>query len=352
MESDGARADGGGGPPDGKRRACGYQSDHLYKRQEAAALLALWSALLLTEGTVRFIQAGPSRELFPADRPADVVPPALPFLAALVECVFGLTGLLVGVAAAFFDSHSRPVTVAFLVTQTILSWFAFVIFVLLVPAYRVRYLADPLFPFDTVGQSRAFLLAAILTSVALYLALQSGQFAFGMRLLGYQAPPARASSGQASKAAARGVFWNVTMVCGGLATTVAGLLLLVNAAGRGGAGRLDAAFSAPPHVGVFPVLTTATGLLMVVTGLVGVATCAARKLLHPFLALSVANFLLMYLNFTIAQVGAIRPTGPPEVGAYQSGVVVVAALIGPYYTYRAQLARHEVRTSGMNTVAV
>ncbi|OSX78032.1 hypothetical protein BU14_0125s0020 [Porphyra umbilicalis] len=350
-ESDGPRVDGGNAHHHRKHRVPRYLTDHVFKRQEAAALLAVWSALVLTEGTVRFILTSPGQDLFPADRPVNVLPPFLPFLAALAECVFGLTGLLVGVGAAFFNAHSRLVTIAFLGSQTVLSWFVFIIYVFLIPSYRARYLTESVFPFDTLGESRAFLTMGILTSVTLCLALQGGQFAFGVRLLAHQSPPGKASAAHAAKAAARGVFWNGNMVFGGVSTAVAGLLLLSNTAGRGGAGRLDGVFAAPPHVGVFPVLTLLTGLSMVATGLSGMAACVAHKLLKPFLAMTVANYLLMYLNFTIVQVGAIRPTGPPQAGAFHSGLVLLTALIGPYFTYRARLSRHEPHTDGSEGAA-
>jgi len=213
-ESDGPRVDGGNAHHHRKHRVSRYLTDHVFKRQEAGALLALWSALVLTEGTVRFILTSPSQDLFPADRPVNVLPPFLPFLAALAECVFGLTGLLVGLGAAFFNAHSRLVTIAFLGSQIVLSWFVFIIYVFLIPSYRAHYLSEPVFPFDTVGESRAFLAMGILTSVTLCLALQGGQFAFGVRLLGHQSPPGKASAAQAAMAAARGVFWNGNMVFG------------------------------------------------------------------------------------------------------------------------------------------
>jgi len=318
-----------------------HRAGHTAKRQEAAALLALWSALVLTEGTVRFILTSPAQDLFPADRPVNVLPPFLPFLAALAECVFGLTGVFVGVGAAFFNAHNRTVTLAFLGSQTVLSWFVFIIYVFLIPSYRARYLEDPIFPFDTLSASRAFIIMGIFTSVTLCLALQGGQFAFGMRLLGHQSPPGKASATHAARAAARGVFWNGNMAFGGLSTAVAGGLLLANAAGNADGGRLTALFGAPPHVGVFPLMTLVTGLLMAVTGLVGVAASVTSGLVRPFLALTGVNYAFAYLNFTIVQVGAIRPTGPPQAGAFHSGLVLLTALIGPYFAYVARTARAE-----------
>lgn len=325
-----------------KRRHRGSLTSHHYKRQEAAALLALWSALVLTEGTVRFILTVPAQDLLPANRPESVLPPILPFLAALMECVFGLSGVFVGVGAAFFNAHNRMVTAAFLVTQTIQSWFVFLIYVFLIPSYRAHFLEAPIFPFDTIGESQAFIVMGILTSVALCLALQGGQFAFGMRLLAHQSPAGRASSRHASKSVARGLFWNGNMVLAGLSTAVAGLLLLANTDGNGGAGRLGPPFfGAPPHVGVFPVMTLVTGLVSIVTGLVGMAACVGRHLVKPFLALTVANYVLLYLNFTIVQVGAIEGGGPAQAGAFHSGLVLLTALIGPYFAFRARVERRD-----------
>ncbi|GAB0496003.1 hypothetical protein MMPV_007313 [Pyropia vietnamensis] len=313
---------------------------HTAKRQEAAGLLALWSALVLTEGTVRFVLSEPAQDLLPADRATSTLPPILPFLAALMECIFGLSGVFVGVGAAFFNIHSRMATLVFLITQTIQSWFVFIIYVFLIPSYRARYLEAPIFPFDSIGESRWFITMGILTSVALCLALQGGQFAFGMRLFAHQSPPGKASEADAAKSAARGLFWNGNMVLGGLSTTIAGGLLL--AAENGGAGRLGPVFfGAPPHVGVFPLMSLFTGLSMTATGLLGMAASVMSSLFTPLLVLTAFNYLLAYLNFTIVQVGAIEGGGPPQAAAFHSGLVLLTALIGPYFAYRARVGRLE-----------
>jgi len=61
---------------------------------------------------VRFVLAGPAGDLFPAVRAASPPPPFLAFLGALFECVFGLTGVLVGVGGTFVNLHHGGVTVA------------------------------------------------------------------------------------------------------------------------------------------------------------------------------------------------------------------------------------------------
>lgn len=338
-------------PKAGAPAAAGTPADsvavaHTRKRQEAAALLAMWSALVLTEGTVRFVLADPAQDLLPANRPESVLPPILPFLAALMECVFGLSGVFVGVGAAFFNAHNRMVTVAFLVTQTIQSWFVFLIYVFLIPSYRAHFLEAPIFPFDTIGETRAFITMGILTSVTLCLALQGGQFAMGLSLLAYQSPPGKASETDASKATIRGLFWNGNMVLGGVSTAVAGVLLLQ--AALGGAGRIGPPpptgppfFVAPPHVGVFPLMTLLTGLLMSAHGVLGMAASLRSSLFKALLGLTVATYLLMYLNFTIVQVGAIEGGGPPQAAAFHSGLVFLTVLIGPYFAYRARAVRAE-----------
>jgi len=316
---------------------------HRAKRQEAAALLAVWSALVLTEGTVRFVLSSPAGDLFPDNRPSSMAPPFLAFIASLMECVFGLTGIFVGVGGAFFDLHSRAVTVAFLISQTVMSWFVFVVYVFLLPSYRARFLTAPIMQFDSIGASRAFITMGILTSAAICLALQGGQFTFGMRLLGHQGAPGKTSETHTARAAGRGLFWNGNMVFAGLSTSVAGILLLANGAG---AGRVAAEiFAAPPHVGVFPLMTLSTGLSMVATGLMGMAATGSSALLRPFLVVTVANYLLMYMNFTVVQVGAIRPSGPPEAAAFHSGLVLLTVLIGPYFAMAAHKARAEAAAS-------
>ncbi|GAB0496002.1 hypothetical protein MMPV_007312 [Pyropia vietnamensis] len=333
---------GGGGV---SRTLAAESVAHARKRQEAAALLAMWSALVLTEGTVRFVLSEPAQDLLPADRATSTLPPILPFLAALMECIFGLSGVFVGVGAAFFNIHSRMATLVFLITQTIQSWFVFIIYVFTIPAYSARFLTQPVFPFDTIGETRAFITMGILSSVTLCLALQGGQFAMGMTLLAYQSPPGKASETDASKATIRGLFWNANMVLGGVSTIVAGVLLLQ--AADGGAGRVGPVpappavsfFLAPPHVGVFPLMTLITGLVMTAHGLLGMAASLRSSLFKSLLGLTVATYLLAYLNFTIVQVGAIEGGGPPQAAAFHSGLVFLTVLIGPYFAGQARRVR-------------
>eukprot|EP00170_Pyropia_yezoensis_P001356 contig_5974_g1360 len=137
------------------------------------------------------------------------------------------------------------------------------------------------------------------------------------------------------------------MVLGGVSTAVAGVLLLQAAAG--GAGRVGPVlpppsppfFVAPPHVGVFPLLTLLTGLLMSAHGLTGMAASLRSSLFKSLLGLTVVTYLLAYLNFTIVQVGAIdTPTGgPPQAAALHSGLILLTALIGPYFAGQARQVR-------------
>ncbi|GAB0496001.1 hypothetical protein MMPV_007311 [Pyropia vietnamensis] len=316
-------------------------SVHTAKRQEAAALLALWSALVLTEGTVRFVLSNPAQDLLPADRPPNMLPPILPFLAALMECIFGLSGVFVGVGAAFFNIHSRMATLVFLITQTIQSWFVFIIYVFLIPSYRARFLEAPIFPFDSIGESRWFITMGILTSVALCLALQGGQFAFGMRLFAHQSPPGKASAAHAAKSAARGLFWNGNMVLAGVSTFIASILLLSNSSGNGSSSRLSGVFAGPPHVGVFPMVPLFCGLVMTFHGLLGMAATMKPTLLKALYWYTAINYLYMYLNFTILQLGAIEGGGPPQAAAFHSGLVLLTVLIGPYFARQAKLSREE-----------
>jgi len=157
----------------------------------------------------------------------------------------------------------------------------------------------------------------------------------GLRLLDHQAPAGKASDAHGARSAGRGVSWNVNMVFGGVSpAAVRGLLLGPSA----GAGRMAVGlFVAPPH-GVFPLVSLVTGLSMAATGVMGMDASRRSALVAPFLAASAANYVLMYLNFTVVQVGAIQPTGPPQA-ALHSDLVLLTGLIGPYCAVAARKAR-------------
>lgn len=73
---------------------------------EAAALVCLWSVLIINEGTMRFISSSPTIAKHVRDEPFSF----LAFLAALVQVCFGLVGLFVGVVALVLNKHRVAAT--------------------------------------------------------------------------------------------------------------------------------------------------------------------------------------------------------------------------------------------------
>jgi len=298
-------------------------------RTEAAALLTLWSVLTLGEGTIRFIASDPARDLTPG---GPGLAPAVLFVGGLFEAAFGVAGLVVGVAALLFRIHRVALTVSFLAFQTVLSFYVFIVYVFVEPAVRARDLVEPLLPGMSVGSSRLLLTMGILTSVSFCLALQGGQFVMGLRLLAYQQQVEGRPAGFASAAAGnnrlRAGGWAVNMLLGGLSTVVAGAVLVSQVTARS---TFPAFYAAPPHVGVYPVLTLFTGLLMTAHGALGVATAAAHRLQPTFVAMTLPVYLAMYLNFAFVQVGGIGMGRAAAAGPLHNGLVVVAVVIAPYF---------------------
>ncbi|OSX71484.1 hypothetical protein BU14_0528s0012 [Porphyra umbilicalis] len=319
------------------------------RRTEAAGLFTLWSAFVLIEGLIRFVRSDATRDLLPDGRPSDVIPPLLPFLGGLFEVIFGFTGLVVGIIELAFASGGIFATICFLIIQVPLSWFTFIVYVFMIPAYRWRLDLVTVVAGTTLSVSRTHGLIAmgVVTSVAFCAALQGGQFVFALRLLAYQAQqaqerPSAALTTALTHARPRAIFWCALFTLGGASTLAAGAVL----ADALGSGRVDApAFYAfPPHVGVYPVMTAVTGGVMTVYGLASVAAAAGvGALVGPTVHALPLVFALMFVNFALVQVASIGspaaevanlPGRLAFAAAMHTGLTLVSVVIGPYFVVR------------------
>ncbi|GAB0492196.1 hypothetical protein MMPV_003456 [Pyropia vietnamensis] len=333
-----------------------YAAEVSRRRTEAAGLLALWSAAVTVEGLARFITADATRELLPDARPSTVVPPLLPFLGAIFEVAFGAVGLMVAVVELAFASGGVWPTVVFLAAHVPLSWFTYVVWVFVVPAYRWRLNeTTPLGgPGDvvSVASTHGLIASGVVTSVAFCAALQGGQFVFGLRLLAFQAqqaveaPPALLTVGLGYNRL-RAMFWSALMVIGGGGTLAAGIILTIVL--DGGRVTAPAFFSFPPHVGVFPIQSIVTGGVMIAHGLIGLVAAAVagraafgRSTVALHVHTTPLVWLVLLLNFCLVQVAAIGPAtagmGPGRAStaaAVHMGLTLVASFIGPYFVVAA-----------------
>lgn len=333
-----------------------YAAEVSRRRTEAAGLLALWSAAVTVEGLVRFVTADATQDLLPDSRPSTVVPPLLPFLGALFEVAFGVMGLMVAIVELAFASGGVVPTLAFLAAQVPLSWFTYVVWVFLLPAYQWRLNnTTPLGgPEDvlSVANTHGLIATGVITSVAFCAALQGGQFVFGLRLLAFQAqqaveaPPALLTVGLGYNRL-RAMFWSALMVVGGGGTLAAGIILTIAIGG----GRVSAPnfFSFPPHVGVFPIQSIVTGGVMIAHGLVGLVAAAVagrgalgRTTVTWHVHTTPLVWVVLLLNFCLVQVAAIGPSGAAGgpgrasfAAAVHAGLTLVSTFIGPYFVVAA-----------------
>lgn len=346
-----------------------YAAEVSRRRTEAAGLLALWSAAVVVEGLVRFVTSDATRELLPNNRPSTVVPPLLPFLGALFEVVFGVCGLMVAVVELAFASGGVVPTLVFLVLHVPLSWFTYIVWVFLMPAYRWR-LDEPTVlgvgEVVSVARTHGLIATGIVTSSAFCAALQGGQFVFGLRLLAFQAqqaveaPPALLTVGLGYNRL-RAVFWSALMALGGGGTLAAGIVLTIAVGG----GRLAAPFffDFPPHVGVFPIQTIVTGGVMVAHGLLGLAAAVAaagtgrpaRGVVSLHVHATPLVWVVLLLNFSLVQIAAVGPAGMgvgqgrlAYAAAVHAGLTLVATFIGPYFVVAASRDADEDGPGGGN----
>lgn len=296
---------------------------------EAAALLTVWSLLVINEGAIRLIDSNPAAGLS-IGRPSAGVK----FAGGLCELIFGLAGLFIGVAAFIPKAHSTALTKTAMGLQSVLGLFVFVVYVFVIPGFRAADLTEPSLAGLTVGQSRFLIALGAFTSFHFCLALQGGQFVFMARLV-------CAASGQdflkqRSGVRMRAVFWNANMALAGLWTFATGMLVRINAGAP-----LDVPFMSPPNVGLLPGMTIWTGILMMFWAAVGVIIALSRSPVPKFYFPVIAYvYLSAFLNYTIVQFGLIEDARAGDV-ALRAGLVFMVVFVGPYFVQVA--AREQER---------
>lgn len=299
---------------------------------EAAALLTIWSILVINEGAIRLVDSNPAAG-FTDGRPPNVVL----FLAGLAEVFFGLVGLFVGMAGFIFKWYNTNVTKASIIIQTLLGYFVFAVYVFVRPAFQATDLTEPTLEGLTLGEQKFIIALGVLTSFHFCLALQGGQFVFFARLI--CAGTGKDFLMQKRGNRMRAVFWNANLGLAGVWTLITGALINSSVGG----GKLNAPFQSPPNVGRLPGLTITTGLLMILWAAVGIfLAISSQPAPWPYFLLSGVVYLFAYLNYTIVQFGLIVPKPNGSFGgpvAMHGGLVYMVVFLGPYFLHLASKER-------------
>ena len=309
-----------------------YTNEERRQYREASLLLALWSILIMNEGVIRFIQHGqPGAQGLFEGTPIRFWSA---FLGGLFEVIFGLFGLGIGLAGGILDYFSRPLTIALLIVQTILGWFVFIDYVIIIPSFRIANETTNLLTLGTAA-TKAFGALGILTSMNWCLALQGGQFVFICRMLAY------GDDGdflyQRSGSKMRAIFWNGNYLFAGIWSTASAIILIANRVGAVTSG----VFFAPPNVGRIPIYLFITGLLIIVWALFGIIISSTNNILilPKYTLGSFFVFIFVWAHFTIGQLGFIAgnpaPSAVPAAGAaMHNHLAMMLAFLPVYFMWK------------------
>lgn len=295
---------------------------------QAAALLTLWSILVVNEGLIRLISIFPSKNLSDSGPP----PKYLAFFAALLEIIFGFLGLLLGLLALIFRLHNRKLTSLALLFQTLAGIFVFFIFVFLIPSYRAADLTSSPLPSLSLPLARGLIVLGILTSVHFCLALQGGQFIFMARLLAAATGEDFLSQNSASRM--RAIFWNANAALAGLWTVITGIIIATNISFS----RLKTPYISPPNAGVLPLATIITGILLILIPVFGIHLAISQCRVNPaYYIISFLLYLVLFVNYSALHFSLMgSQTAAPA--AMHAGLVFMLAFLGPFFV---SLAEHD-----------
>lgn len=301
---------------------------------ETAALLTLWSLLILNDGAVRFVDP----PVTPSFRIAHLA-------AAVCELLLGISGLVVSLPT-FLSARAPPTWRALRALpglQAGLAAFALVVFVFAEPGAQAAGLDAPLMQGLSLGESRLLAALSMLTSVHLTLGLLGGAVQLCARVLDAGGAGAGAGATGARNAGRSAVGWNANMAAGGAWTAATGVFLRVR--GGTGGGGLTAAFVSAPHVGRLPGMSGWTGVALAFWGAVGAIVTASRsRTPRWYPAGSAYVFLTALLNFALVQPALARAAAGQDALAL-AGVAGVAARQGALAFAMVFLAAYSVQAA-------
>lgn len=308
---------------------------------ESAGALLLFSLLVFIEGGIRLNEVD-VKDLTPEPRPG--FPPIPLFIAAIAELVFGLVGVVLGCSAFLSYSRNKQLLKASIFLQVALSIFVFTVFNLAEPIYRIKhvipYVPRPQ-PIENVSLFRGAESMALLTGVQFAFALFLGQMIFMMRL-------ARSSGDgepwSLNMLRLHSFGWTGNLAFAGLWTLALGSGILSHKENfPSSPERAGTVFFFHPHAGTEPGFTIATGVILFCWGVCGVVLTLKRfKKVNWYLCGSVVAGFVVYLNFTLVQLGQFR------IGRSGGGLVATNTLhlfamffLSCYFLYRAKVAEKQ-----------
>lgn len=299
---------------------------------EAAALLTLWSILVINEGAVRFIEAGGAKTGFDF---SELSPNrGWRFFASLFEVFFGFLGLFIGISAFVYRSYSTIITKAAMLVQSLMGWFVFAVYVFAIPAVKAADADASPMPELSLGLWRFLVTLGIFTSFHWCLALQGGQFVFFARLV--CAATGQDFLKQSSGLKMRAMFWSGNLALSGLWVTITGSILVDQLARTDGK---SAFFEFPPNAGVLPWMMLLAGLVMLLLGLACMGLAAVDKTPPlAFYALVGLGFLFTWLNYTIVLFGVARRPMAGGPLAMHSGLTFMLFFLGPYFLHKHSMS--------------
>eukprot|EP00190_Bangiopsis_sp_CCMP1999_P006463 CAMPEP_0198724668 /NCGR_PEP_ID=MMETSP1475-20131203/2114_1 /TAXON_ID= ORGANISM="Unidentified sp., Strain CCMP1999" /NCGR_SAMPLE_ID=MMETSP1475 /ASSEMBLY_ACC=CAM_ASM_001111 /LENGTH=322 /DNA_ID=CAMNT_0044486259 /DNA_START=323 /DNA_END=1291 /DNA_ORIENTATION=+ len=242
----------------------------------AVGVFVLYSYLVMNEGAVRASRYNPEAEGFPQI--------AL-LVSAIGESLFGLAGLLVGLALLLFRAGNKMITTAWMVLAFVLGWFVFTVWVLAAPIYGLARVREAPAPY-TQGQFDLMRAMSLFGGIVWCFALQGGQFMVGNIIRGYQTTEKSKGAGYAK---ARMMMWSVNVTLSGL------FFLIAGSAARSvvGDGPLEPQVF-PPMFIVYPELTITAGIVQLIYGAMSIMVAVTGRFFtyHRWVALFGWVFIL------------------------------------------------------------
>lgn len=300
-----------------------------------AGMLILLSMISLYEGVLRTIQH--SRPAGPwTDSDYNYFPAIAVLIGGILESLYSLISLFVGLWALLFDWHSITLTTVALITQMI-GWYTVIVFSLAEPAFfahrEIDYSGQLNGPLSVDQNRAAHVFGWIFSLFAVNTAVLAGLIFFTIQLLQIQMNKVDELHSPFYYAR-RLRFWLALQLLLGVSQIIyAAIIIHENTATR-----LNAPIYFYPNVTSYSIFPLITGFLFTVLAVVGLAASCIHNLhsSNMYIGLGWITFLWVVAGHVMGSCGLIdQSSNSAGFGMSEMGVLFGTLLIPMFLSYKA-----------------
>eukprot|EP01102_Stenamoeba_stenopodia_P010521 TRINITY_DN317_c0_g1_i1.p1 TRINITY_DN317_c0_g1~~TRINITY_DN317_c0_g1_i1.p1 ORF type:complete len:311 (+),score=34.93 TRINITY_DN317_c0_g1_i1:204-1136(+) len=297
-----------------------------HRKVKIVGLAAIYSILLLNEGTVRLIRSATPDHEHSYGGSHTEFPLVVLLIGAVFEVLIAVVGILVALASLLYEVEHIWFTKSAMVLNSTIGWFYFVVYVFADPAFNINRKEPEDFPLSRSYTTGARVMS-IIASFCFCMAVLGGQFVFLHGMAQFQL---KKEDEVLTKRYYRSrlIGYSLLPLLSGLSILTMGAILQDQA----GAGKLEfGPYVYPPCIVWYPELTIVTGILLFLFGVYGVLSAVLTALLKVFAPVAALMWLWLVSVLALAQPGLTPGGGSATPGSVVMSLSLALILLPAYF---------------------